>query len=187
MFITTKFIGTKIEGMNYLFFLLTEDYIESHRRMAEDLEPLLTNFARALEDTGALVKPFLGNAETTKSDILKKDWDEKEKLRIQQTPGILVIDTDFDKFSPRLNHWFHFSFRDAMSKYGEVEIFELKELLSALAELCRSGKEIFVFADEIAKKKAMQELYDSFELKPGMFGFSFDIKKGIEFLLKGVS
>lgn len=182
MFITTRFIGTKKDGMNYLFFLLTEDYIESHRRITEDLEPLLRKFARDIGETGALVRPFHGDEEATKRDILTKDWAEKEKRRIEHTPGILAIDVDFDKFNPRSNHWFHFSMRDLMSRYGEVSIFEAQELLSTLAEYCRSGKNIFKIADETARRKVMGELYDSFELKPGMFGFSFDIKKGIRFI-----
>jgi len=181
MFITTRFIGMRKDGMNYLFLLLTEDYIESHRRMTEDLEPLLRKFARDLGETGALVRPFRGDEEVTKQDILFKDWKEKEKRRLEQTPGILVIDVDFDEFSPRSNHWFHISLRDAMSQYGDVSVFELQELLSTLAESCRRGENIFDLTDEIARRKAMGELYDSFELKPGMFGFSFDIKKGIEF------
>lgn len=189
MFITTRFIGTKKDGMNYLLFLLTEDYIESHRRMTEDLEPLLRKFARDIGETGALVRPFRGDEEATKRDILSKDWNEKEKRRIEHTPGILVIDVDFDEFNPRSKRWLHFSLRDSMSRYGEVSIFELEELLSILAEACRSGENIFNRADEIARRKVMAELYDSFELKPGMFGFGFDIKKGIEFfrfLLRGV-
>lgn len=188
MFITTRFIGTKKDGMNYLFFLLTEDYIESHRRIAENLEPLLLKFARDLGETGALVRPFRGDEEATIRDIVSKNWNENEMQRIQQTPGILVIDVNFDEFNPRSNHWLHFSLRDSMSQYGDVPIFEIEELLSTLADSCRNGENIFSRADEIARKKAMRELYDSFELQPGIFGFSFDIKKGIEFfrsLLRG--
>lgn len=182
MFIATRFIGTKKDSMNYLFFLLTEDYIESHQRMREDLKPFLETFARDIGKTGALVRPFAGDEEATRQDIMFKCWNAEETSRIGRTPGILAIDVDFDKFDPRSNHWIHFSFRDMMDESGGVQIFKLKELFSSLAKCLHSGENIFVLADEIAKKREVQELYDSFELKPGIYGFSFDIKKGIKFL-----
>lgn len=107
------------------------------------------------------------------------EWKGKE--RIEKTPGILIIDSDFDKFNPRNNHWLHICLRNSMSQDGDVSIFELEELFSALAGASKSGKNIFSSFDEIIKNKKKKVLYDAFEFKPQMLGISFDIKKGIEF------
>lgn len=184
MLISTRFVGTKRGEMTYLFFLLTEDYIEEHVKMSETLEPLLTEFARDIGDAGALVRPFRGNVDATQHDILSKNWADRERGRIQLTPGILVIDVDFDGFNPRSHRWLHISLRDSMNRYGEVSIFDLHEIFSRLAECCRGKTSLFDLADDFARKRIAEELYESFELKPGIFGCSVDVKRGIEFLYR---
>lgn len=182
MQITSTFIGQiKEEGMNSLFFFLTEDYIQTHRRIKEDLQPILTRFARSLEKA-KLVVPFAGDEGATKRDVLEKNWTQRQREQIERTPGILIIDVDFDKFDPQANHWFFFSFRDLMSNYGDISFFEVVDLLSTLSLCCNSGDNIFALADSIARQRMLAELYDSFEIKPGIFGFTFDVKKGVQFL-----
>lgn len=180
--ITSTFIGQKKDDeTSYLFFLLTEDYIQTHRRIKEDLEPLLTKFARSLEK-GLLVRPFEGDEGTTQEDVFSKNWTIEQRTQIERTPGILVIDVNFDEFDPQSNHWHFFSFRDLMSSYGDVSIFEVVDLLSALSLNCNGGKNLFELADSIARRRLLSDLYRSFEVKPGIFGISFDVKKGAELL-----
>lgn len=45
MFIEARYVGTRKGELNYLFLLLTEDYIESHIRVATELAPHLECFA----------------------------------------------------------------------------------------------------------------------------------------------
>jgi hypothetical protein len=172
--------------MDYLFFLLTEDYIESNRKIAESLAPLLTKFAQDLGDSGALVKPFPGGARDTLGDIIRKAWSNDQIMRMRQDlPAILVTDVDFDDFDPRISNYLYISLRDSINKYGDVEIFTLAELLSELILGARI-KDLFNVANDYLKaqknKETWQAALESLELKPGAFGISLDLKKGIEFL-----
>src|SRR5436190_21849155 len=126
MYVTTRYVGVQRGGVDYLFFLLTEDYIQEYKKIADGLMPLLEGFARDLGDAGALVRPFPGGEKATLGDALRKHWRED---RIQPTkstlPALLVTDVDFDDFDPDCNNHLYISLRDAMDDSGEIRVFEL--------------------------------------------------------------
>lgn len=182
MYVTTRYIGTERGKMNYLFLLLTEDYIEENQRIAEGLVPLLTRFAEEVGDKGVLVKPFRGKEEETLGDALRKKWTEQQIKQMRgDLPAILVIDKDFDEFEPIHSNYIYISLRESMDDFGNVRVFQLQELLSLLATACKSPS-LFVLAREYLNKQNNKSLWEATELKPEFFGFSFDLKKGIEFL-----
>lgn len=62
MYVTTNYLGVRKGSLNYLFFLLSEDYIESNKRIAEAMRPLQEKFAKDLGAAGAIVRPTEGDA-----------------------------------------------------------------------------------------------------------------------------
>ena len=62
MYVTTNYLGVRKGSLRYLFFLLSEDYIESNKRIAEALRPLQEKFAKDLGASGAIVRPTEGDA-----------------------------------------------------------------------------------------------------------------------------
>ena len=127
MYVTTRFIGTERGTMNYLFLLLTEDYIEENRKIAEGITPLLNRFARKIGDTGALVRPFPGDEEETLGNALSKNWTEGQIMHMRGSlPALLVIDKDFDEFNPTDSNYIYISLRSSIDEYGNVKLFQLQ-------------------------------------------------------------
>ena len=62
VYVTTNYLGVRKGSLRYLFFLLSEDYIESNKRIAEALRPLQEKFAKDLGASGAIVRPTEGDA-----------------------------------------------------------------------------------------------------------------------------
>jgi hypothetical protein len=178
---TANYLKVKMHDYDYLFFLLTEDYITSQIGMNNVISNALDEFARDLGEHGLVVTPSKGDGKATKSQLLVKNWTDEELLQIRRSPGILMIQKDLDIFDPRSDHWYYISFQDIMNKKGEMEIVNLIELLSRLADASKN-KNVFDITDEIAHNNAMRELYNAFEFRPGAFGLSFDVKKGLRFL-----
>lgn len=182
MYVTTRFIGTERGTMNYLFLLLTEDYIEENRKIAEGITPLLNRFARKIGDTGALVRPFPGDEEETLGNALSKNWTEGQIMHMRGSlPALLVIDKDFDEFNPTDSNYIYISLRSSIDEYGNVKLFQLQELLTLLADACATP-ELFSTARKYLRVQDKRVLWEALELKPEVVGFSFDLKKGAEFL-----
>lgn len=182
MWVTTNYIGIERGDMNYLFLLLTETYVEAQKRIAESLSPLLTEFARDLGEQGALVRPFPGDEGTTLGNALEKDWSNDQIMQMRDSlPALLIIDVDFNQFDPKHSNFFYVSLRDSMNKYGDVEIFQVRELLNMLVEACRCSN-LFRIAREHITAQDSRTVWEALELKPEFMGFSFDLKKAIEFL-----
>lgn len=68
-----------------------------------------------------------------------------------------------------------------MDAHGNVRIFELQELLNVLAEACQTP-DLFQLARDYIRAQDAEKLWDAVELKPEWMGFSFDLKKAIQFL-----
>jgi hypothetical protein len=190
MFVTTRFINTKRGDFNYLFFLLTEDYIRGAEQIMGSLTPVLTKFARDLGDDAALVTPFPGDEKTTLGDALDKFKLHADSQKFEfgkKLPAILVIDVDFHDFDPRLHNHILISLRDSMNDYGQVRIFEIQELLNELVLGARINY-LFQHMGAIARGQMKQGKWkrakDIVEIKPNVFGISVDIRKAIE-LIKG--
>jgi hypothetical protein len=190
MYVTTRFIGTKRGDLNYLFFLLTEDYIREAKQIMSSLTPLLTKFARDLGADAALVTPFQGDEKSTLGDALDKfryrsDYDKRGFT--QKLPSILVIDVDFDAFDPRYCNHLLISLRDSMNEYGQVKVFEVQELLDELVLGARINylfQHMGDFIKEQRKDSRWSLARDIVEIKPKVFGISVDIRKALE-LIKG--
>lgn len=96
MHITSRYVGTSMENFNYLFFLLTEDYIEEHLAVQETLSRALVRFGRSIGDKGALVRPFPGDESATFEDFADKGWSEGQLGSVKsQLPSIFIIDVAF--------------------------------------------------------------------------------------------
>jgi hypothetical protein len=183
MDITSSYIGyKKNRDARYAFFLLTENYIQENAKLVKQLNPLLSEFARALGHDMALVAPFDRDVQAVHQSVLAKDWPEGDLQRIVRTPGLLVIDVDFKDFNPKAHQWLHISFRDGMNEYGDVRIFEVKELLEGLVSLTASDISLSKLRDDIESEIRADILKKGFGAKIGAFGLSFDLSAGVKYL-----
>ena len=158
-----------------MFFLLYEDYIEAQSQFAQELDLELERFARNLEDSGAVVRPFTGDIETTRENVLDKEWTERQQRELHKTPSILMIDEDFDDFNPQQDSWMllHLGGRQ---REGPAGAYHFREALQAIAQAVNdSGADPFDVAHDVQYEATAADAVEVFEAKPGAFGFSIDL------------
>lgn len=180
MYATTSYLGIERGRLNYLFFLVTENYIETNQRIAEALHPLLTEFAKELGDTGAVVKPFDEHASKTFEEVINKFWSTAlhDQLR-ERTPGLLILACDLRAFDPTRDAYIFVSFRDSMDEYGNVKAFEVRDLLNVLTQASRKTdlfESVRKYLQDRKRTEAASTAWEAVQLKPGVFGFSLDLK-----------
>lgn len=188
MYLTHSFVAIKKGQLDYLFFYLTEDYIQEQTELRKRIDPLLEGFGRQLLDKGAIVKAFDKDISSTKEEVIDK-WKQQENLQDivffkdnKHTPGLLMVNKDFEEFNPKDDQWLYISFRDFMDDFGNFKIFELQQLLTTLAEICNSDKDLFEEAKSYIRKNEAVEAHKILEIKPGIFGISLDVKEAINFV-----
>ncbi len=57
---------------------------------------------------------YAGDIDATKQHMLAKNWTREELERVGDTPGLLMINVDFDVFEPREHPWLHLGFGNAI-------------------------------------------------------------------------
>lgn len=178
MHITHSYLGTTKGRFRCLFFLLLEDYIEAQSQFGRDLDQALERFARRMGDSGVLVRPFTGDIESTRSHVLNKPWRPSELAEISRTPGLLMIDVDFDIFDPRQHRWLFVHLGGQPEGIGS-RVKEFAEMSTKLAEaVCDADTDVFDSVRAAIHEVQLPDVAKVFEAKPGVFGFSIDLVQG---------
>jgi hypothetical protein len=171
MHITHSYLGTTKGKFRCLFFLLLEEYIEAQSQFVRDLDLALKRFARNMKDYGVLVRPFTGDIETARSHILDKPWPDAQRSEICNTPGLLMIEEDFDTFDPRVHRWLFFSFHPQSRHIPNADFFV--EQLADLAEaVCNADSDIFQAANAIVHEVSLIDAVKLFEAKSGIWALA---------------
>ena len=175
--ITHSYAGTTIGNFRYLLFVLYKDYIDFELDYVRSLNIQLERLARDVGDRAAVVRPFVGDIEQTRSHVLAKSWSPRELDEVTQTPAMLIISKDFDDFDPRTDSWVLFHFGPATTGFvaGRVELaMTLEALAGALRRDDSSEDELFDIAREFTHAQHGEEA-KVFHAQPGAFGFSIDL------------
>jgi hypothetical protein len=184
MFITHSYAGTLHGKYRCLFFFVLEDYVEAQTAFVRELDLQLERLGRNLKDAGAVVRPFSGDIDVTRQDVLAKNWTNAELAKVGDTPGLLMINVDFDEFDPRKHPWLHLAFAGALRE-GKTPAGEFKDLLGDLAEaIKRSNEDVFTAARAVVYEVGLHEVAEIFEVSPEIFGISIDLAKGAALLGK---
>lgn len=183
MWFTSSYLGLQKGPVDYLFFLLTEDYIEANRRIREALEPLLTKFGRDLGTSGAVVKPFAGDETTTFDQVLNRSWTDKDKVSLrEQTPALLVIESSLDEFDPRRSRYVLISLRDTMDEFGNVRVFDLQELFDLLRKGAETG-DLFHQVVQYGRRERLAEagkrIRNAVRFDPSFAGIGLDVPEAL--------
>jgi hypothetical protein len=173
---TYSFVGTTIRGYRYLFFALYEDYLDFRRDFVREFNVHIERFGRDLQGFGAVVVPFEGDIEATRSQVFSKSWSDDERSELEHVPSLLVIDRDFDSFSPRTDPWVLLHFGEA--RFGDAEgLADLDRIFRSLAIVANAAEsemgDIFKIAKDLATDQP--NVAKVFGARPSIFGFSFDL------------
>ena len=170
MLITHTYLSTTRGRRRYLFFLLLEDYLQEQQEFSTALRASLERFARDLQCEAALVRPFTGDIEVTRQQVLDKPWSRSAMQEIQKTPSLLMIDRDFDAFDPEEHRWLQIKIPLRVREHETVRMLE------DLARLITSNPDDDVFrrARRLARRRQL-ELGKIVEFKPNVFGVSLNL------------
>ena len=141
MFITSDYNKVEVENerFKYKFFLNNRDIYENQRDFVKELNLLIYRFSEDLSNKGLVVKSYDSNIKKVRQEILDKPWKSYRLKTIRKTPGILMIDTDFNTFNPDKDNWIYFYFiRDQRYKENRGNSFTIEEaekLFDKLSEI----------------------------------------------------
>ncbi len=172
----TDFLGVVKGKYDYLFFLVTDAYwLQSGG--SNSLNYILEEtFTRRLGRHGAVVSSFSDNVEENYQRVLAKEWPPKVKEVLQNPsdPKLLIIATDFDEFDPQGHRFALVDFREYR---GDTEAFI--DVLRAMEQVVTNGEDLFSWWETRASKSdsLLEREREAIELKPGIWGFSFDLRK----------
>ncbi len=150
MLIASKYKEIEKGKFKYVFFLNNKDDYENRINFVEELNILIERFSENLANQGLVVKSYNSSIRNVREEILDKPWNPLRLETIKKTPGILMIDTDFDEFNPNKNNWIYFYFiRDQRFKKNRGNSFTIEEdeeLFDKIAKIIIEEK------DDIFKK-----------------------------------
>jgi hypothetical protein len=187
MYITHSLVAIKKGAQNYLFFYITEEYIEEQAILNKQITPLLEEFARNLKDKGVVVKSFKKDIENINHEIKNKfdqhfTYNEITSIHHESSrPGLLIINADFEEFNPKNDPWIYVSFKSYLRNTGHIDVVEIHEFLAYLTSLANSELDLFEEVNKRLDKEKIRRAYDAIELKPEIFGISIDLKRAIKF------
>lgn len=81
---------------------------------------------------------YAGDIDATKQHMLAKNWTREELERVGDTPGLLMINVDFDVFEPREHPWLHLGFGNAI-RQGKTPAGEYGDLLNTMQSQGRTA------------------------------------------------
>ncbi len=174
MYITTTYLGAPIGSFQYLMFLLTEDYIEAQAKLKDELGPVLEIFAKRLGSNAAVVRPFAGHEEGTRVEIMNLSWNAQQRDELMHTPGLLILDRQLGEFDPSRHEWGLVNLRGTLQS--------VRELFKELEDFISQDKNLFDEVRRMDSRSRLEAASKVFELKPGAFGFSINLKQAVRFL-----
>lgn len=187
MYLTHSFVATKKGNLDYLLFYITENYVEAQAKLKEQLNPLLEEFGRNLMDRGSVVKAFERDISKANRELAKK-FDQKFTRDIiisindkMEKPGLLILNSDIQSFDPKEHNWLFISLRGFFDDLGSLKIFKIKEFFDIMTKAINDGENLFEKAKNYIRMEKAISAHKIVELKPGIFGISWDLKETFNF------
>lgn len=160
----------------YLFFIVNwNDYSNS---ITESLEKNIATFGRDLGLQGTVIQAYENAKAQTFEEIKEKgNWpyDVHARFDSELYPFMVLINTDFATFDPENNEWAIVWFSDFSENPNSIS-----EIFASLIRKMQRGDSLFNYFNSLTRKKAAKKFIGYFEMKPGIFGFSVDIKAMLE-------
>lgn len=161
----------------YWMYLVINAYLEDFASI-DPLIKLLRNFGKDLQDKALISLPLKGAYAKTRREVLNLPWSYKIWGELDRTsnPYLLITCTPLANFYPAIDKYIIMHFPEAISNVAQYI-----ELLNEIAEEIKADNDIFKWKQRKARQRiagsTLKRVLESIEAKPGMFGFSVDLKK----------
>jgi len=142
----SSFEKVKLGDYDYLFFLVAWDDYET--TVKEQLDDNAEKFGENIGTAGLIVQAYDKDKWATAKQIVDKDWGElNERIRSEQEPFLLLINTDFATFNPQTNNWGIIWIND----YSEDKD-SIPQLFFSIQSRIRKGENLFDFFNSLKDK-----------------------------------
>ena len=161
-----------IGEFEYLFFIVNwNDYSST---ISESLSTNLKQFGIDLELRGKVVEAYSHKKGETFQEIRKKNnWPVTMSKRFddEQFPFMLIINESFQDFNPGEHCWAIIWFSDFVDDNNCIP-----NIFCSIIKTIRQERNLFKYFEHLARDKKIKKLTEYFEIKPGIFGCSIDVK-----------
>ena len=168
----TAFWPVKSGIFEYLFFVTNwNDYSST---ISKSLKDNLGAFGSDLGLKGKVIEAFShAKWETFREITAKENWPEKVRNRFEeeQFPFMLVINKSFKDFNPADHHWSIIWFSDFRNDPDSIPI-----IFSNLVKKIKQNTNLFDYLSGLSQNEKTRDFSEYFEIKPGIFGVSVDVK-----------
>ena len=161
-----------IGKFQYLFFVI--NWNDFSNAITDSLERNLEILGQEIGLAGKVVQAYKGARWETFAEVKKKDgWphDVFARFDTEQYPFMLVINTNFEEFNPQESLWAVVWFSDFRENPDTVS-----EIFGVLVKKIRQDENLFDYFKDLSVKQTTKEFVEYFEIKPGTFGTSVDVK-----------
>jgi hypothetical protein len=164
------------EFTDYRMYLVLHGYFEDYAPL-EPFIQIVINFGRKLGEKATMIVPMKGAYDSTRCSVLGLSWEPEMRQELDRTrdPYILVIRKPLSAFRPDEDEYIIMQFPEAISNTSKYI-----EILDEIWREINAGNDIFAWKLESRTKvtgKFLQRLFEAIEAKPGVFGFSINLKR----------
>jgi hypothetical protein len=162
---------------SYWMYLVISEFLQDYGPL-EDFVQLVSNFGRVVDEKASVVIPFQDAYRDTRNYVLNQSWNSATRSELQNTlhPFILILKTPLARIDAEKDEIIILKFPEALA-YSERYV----ELFSEIADEIFEGKDLFEWKHAKHRKevtgKVLNRIAESLSIKPGLLGFSIDVKK----------
>jgi hypothetical protein len=114
-------------------------------------------------------------------NTIKNDFPSLYEGHIKSsTPCIFVIEQDYGQFNPDKDNWAVIKLSDLFDEWGRPNAKLSEQFAREFIKVVNSGESVFDFLCRAHIDRNRALFLESFEAKPGIFGFSVDLKKWLK-------
>jgi hypothetical protein len=167
-------------NVKYWMYLVIHKLFEAFTPIDPFIQ-LISNFGDSAGEKAMVTIPYNTSYSITRQEILSVDWDNDVREKIKKMDVfLLILDIPFYCsnycFNPSKDKFIIMDFPEA-AKNPLQYIYILDEI----ADEIKRGTDIFEWHSKewkpIPSNKILKHIYKAIEAKPGIFGFSIDLKK----------
>jgi hypothetical protein len=169
--VVSTFLDVDLGKGRYLFFLVT--WTDYQSQIKQELDKNWLPFGADLGVDGTAIRAYDQAINSTMDEVHMKPWPPKvlDQMQREQDPYMLIIDRPFGQFDPTEHRWNIIWFSRFQETPGSIY-----RLFGCLARKVKAGEDIFEWAGSLARKEKYAEFAKYFQVKPGLFGVTLDVK-----------
>lgn len=147
----------------------------------KNMYEMLTFIGQHVGDKAVVQFGYRGDENTDFEKILLKEWGDKKNQIIESIPALLVIDQPSSSFNPQKHSWMIIKISEFFGEDGKPNENLVQSFTSVLQRILSDETDLFEFLRERERSQKLQKFGSCFKINPGIFGFSFDVKKFVKF------